>query len=336
MSLNGSEVGNVATNLNPNYGQDLGSVTNETERNIFKFVVKGWVKNLPRETTVVFDNQLAQKAVTGLRVDNAVDQWGSPYYSRGLVTLPPYKSWLLSTDMYGGWSSGYSENSIVGRIRYLESGGANREYLNRRAMSEFQDSVTATNQSIVANIANIKKDYVTHAASTNIAGKVATNSVDKALIKSRGFYDSDEVDTLIRNSVEQKRVQLLYDDPDEPSQVVDSQGRLFKFGIEDLGGSFEVTASVGGAKTFGKYWYNGFDGGSWTYRWTNSYGRVIWYNPAAGSMGDPNSTYEGSDDKKNLNPENGDAIPGIATEFTTAAFTRQQSSEPAPYSRPYD
>lgn len=140
--------------------------------------------------------------------------------------------------------------SLVGRVKLLEDGGANIEFLNRRPFSNFTDDVAKTNESIVANIYKIKSDYVKHSMSTNIAGFVATNVVDAKVtrdyIKGKGFYDKDQVDELIFEKVEQKRAKYVYDDVDDPTQVMDSEGRLFLFGIDDLGGKFDATySSVG-------------------------------------------------------------------------------------------
>ena len=148
--------------------------------------------------------------------------------------------------MYSYWT-GYSVGSIVDRIHELEGGGANKAFLNRSDISEFYDPITKTNESIVANIYNIKNDYVKHQNATNIARHVATNSIDgmvtKDFVKDRGFYDKDEIDTIISEKVEQKRAEYVYDDVDDPTQVMDSEGRLFLFGINDLGGKFDATYS---------------------------------------------------------------------------------------------
>lgn len=96
--------------------------------------------------------------------------------------------------------------SLVGRVKLLEDGGANIEFLNRRPFSNFTDDIAKTNESIVANIYKIKSDYVKHSMSTNIAGFVATNVVDAKVtrdyIKDKGFYDKDQVDELIFEKVE--------------------------------------------------------------------------------------------------------------------------------------
>ena len=92
--------------------------------------------------------------------------------------------------------------------------------------------------------------------------------------------------------------------------------------------------STGAAGTLGKYIYKGFLTGR--YEWTNVNSNVIWYNPTTGGMGDPNASYEGSDEKKGLNPTNCAAIPSIETIYTTAVFTPQQSLDPHPYTEPYD
>lgn len=140
-----------------------------------------------------------------MRIDNETYYDGTPLFRRGDVTLPNYTGMFKYLDM-DTWSSGYADKSVVGRIKYLESGGANIEYLNRNDIATYYDDVAKTNKSIVANIMNIKNDYVTKQTATNIAGSVASNSVDMAFIQRRGFYNTNEVDTLIANVVEQKRI----------------------------------------------------------------------------------------------------------------------------------
>lgn len=126
-------------------------------------------------------------------------------FAKGNVTLPNYTAKIKTDDMYVAWPN-YEDNSLVGRVNYLLGGGANIEYLNRTDIATYYDDIAKTNKSIVANIMNIKNDYVTKQAATNIAGRVASNSVDMAFIQGRGFYNTNEVDTLIANVVEQKRI----------------------------------------------------------------------------------------------------------------------------------
>ena len=91
-------------------------------------------------TSLVLNDQLASKTVTGLKYD------GSSSYSHGNVTLPDYRaeftSRLKTDNMYGDWSSGYKTNSIVGRIHELEGGGANKAFLNKSPMSDFTAEAT--------------------------------------------------------------------------------------------------------------------------------------------------------------------------------------------------
>ena len=70
VKLNGNLVGLVETNLNPMLRQDLGSVTNTTDRNILKFTTKGWIKRFPARTQITFDETLPVKTVTGLNWDD--------------------------------------------------------------------------------------------------------------------------------------------------------------------------------------------------------------------------------------------------------------------------
>lgn len=227
--------------------------------------------------------------------------------------------------------------SLVGRVKLLEDGGANIEFLNRRSFSNFTDDVAKTNESIVANIYKIKNDYVKHSASTNIAGFVATNVVDAKVtrdyVKDKGFYDKDQVDELIFEKVEQKRAKYVYDDVDDPAQVMDSEGRLFKFGIEDLGGRFVATESGIGDQALGTYYYKGFSGG--TNRWTNAFAKVIWYETETGRIGDPGTVYEGAAEP-GLMPTNCAVIPNIDSTYLKAAFTPQATAVPHPYSASYD
>lgn len=55
LTYNGSAFAILETNLNPAVGSDLGSVTNTTAQNIYKFTTRGWVKK-DKVTTLVFDN----------------------------------------------------------------------------------------------------------------------------------------------------------------------------------------------------------------------------------------------------------------------------------------
>lgn len=333
VKLNGNLVGLVETNLNPMLRQDLGSVTNTTDRNILKFTTKGWIKRFPARTQITFDETLPVKTVTGLNWDDRRNELNQLIYDRGLVVLPNYTGMFKYYDM-DSWSGGYTEKSVVGRIRYLESGGANKEYLNRRPITDFTDQPTTTNNSVVANLVRIKNDYTTHQNATNIAKVVSTNVIDKQHIKSRGFYDKGEVDTLIANSVEQKRVLYLYDDQDNPTQVVDSQGRLFRFGIEDFGGSYNVVYSDQGTNALGKYTYIGKANG--TNIWVNANNYKIWFVSATGTFGDPSVTYEPDSTYIGLDPEAAQQLPNFNTEYTKATFTKQQKHDAGPYREPYN
>ena len=106
------------------------------------------------------------------------------------------------------------------------------------------------------------------------------------------------------------------------------------FGIEDLGGSFNVTVQENPAAV-GEYKYDGLRRG--TNYWKSAGGFFIWYDPATGAMGDPSTTYEGSEEKKGLVPTNCAAIPPINNApVTVASFTPQATTVPHPYSTSYD
>lgn len=127
----------------------------------------------------------------------------------------------------------------------------------------------------------------------------------------------------------------MYDNTESPSQVVDSKGNLYKFGIEDLGGSYYVSWSTNDLqRTIGKYWYKGNSGS--VYTWTNAYGKVITYNSSDGSMTDPNTTYAGTEQSKGKDPTNAEEVPSIDSAYTTATFTRQRSIVPDVFSKPYE
>ena len=333
VKLNGDAVGTIETNLNPMLRHDLGSVTNSVDRNILKFTVKGWVKSFPARTQVTFDESLPSKVVTGLNWDGRQTTLGTPAYSTGLVVLPNYTGMFKTFDM-DSWSSGYNSKSVVGRIKYLESGGANKEYLNRKPITDFTDQATTTNNSIVANLVKIKNDYTTHQDATSIAQTEAASTIGHDHIADQGFYDKDEVNSLIENSIEQKRVTLLYDDMDDPKQLVDSQGRLYKYGIEDYGGCFVVTFSAKGENALGTYSYIGKSNG--TNVWKNANAMKIWYDPATGTIGDPSVTYEPDPAQIGIDPEVGEQMPSIDTIYTVATFTKQQKPGPGQYSQPYD
>lgn len=125
----------------------------------------------------------------------------------------------------------------------------------------------------------------------------------------------------------------MYNDVDSPTQLVDSVGCLYLFGIEDLGGSFNVTVQENPAAV-GEYKYDGLRLG--TNYWKSAGGFFIWYDPATGAMGDPSTTYEGSEEKKGLVPTNCAALPSINNApVTVASFTPQQSTEQRKYSDPF-
>ena len=331
-------VDNVATNLNPEV-DDLGTVRNESvaSGNRLTFVMAGEVRNPDVNDYLVFRSELAMRTVTGLRVDEETYLGGAPLFRHGDVTLPNYSAMINAVknqDMETYWTS-YTSNSIVGRVKTLEGGGANKAYLNQSPITDFTTGMN--DASIVGNIMALKADYTTHQSSTNIAGYVATNSIDarvtKPFIKDLGFYDSNTVNTLIFEKVEQKRADYIYDNVDNPTQVMDSEGRLFRFGIEDLGGRFTATESSIGDEALGTYYYKGL--GQGTNRWTNAYAKVIWYEPATGRMGDPGTVYEGAAEP-GLMPTNCAAIPNIDSAYLKAAFTPQATTVPHPYSASYD
>lgn len=339
VAWNGSFVQNIQTNLNPEV-DDLGTVRNPSvaSGNRIDFVMAGDVKNPESSDNLVFRSELPTRTVTGLRIDNETYSDGiTPLFRHGDVTLPGYKAMINAVknqDMETYWT-GYTSNSIVGRVKTLEGGGANKAYLNQSPITDFTAGMN--DASIVGNIMALKGDYTTHQSSTNIAGHVATNSIDarvtKPFIKDLGFYDSNTVNELIFEKVEQKRAEYVYDDVDNPTQVMDSEGRLFRFGIDDLGGTFLATQSGVGDEALGTYFYKGLGGG--TNRWTNAYAKVIWYEPATGRMGDPGTVYEGAAEA-GLVPTNCAVIPNIDSTYLKAAFTPQQTTIPHPYAAHYD
>lgn len=339
VAWNGSFVQNIQTNLNPEV-DDLGTVRNPSvaSGNRIDFVMAGDVKNPESSDNLVFRSELASRTVTGLRVDNETYSDGvTPLFRRGDVTLPGYTAMINAVknqDMEAYWT-GYTSNSIVGRVKTLEGGGANKAYLNQSPITDFTSGMN--DASIVGNIMALKGDYTTHQGSTNIAGHVATNSIDarvtKPFVRDLGFYDSNTVNELIFEKVEQKRAEYVYDDVDNPTQVVDSEGRLFRFGIDDLGGTFLATQSGVGDEALGTYFYKGLGGG--TNRWTNAYAKVIWYEPATGKMGDPGTVYEGAAEA-GLVPTNCAVIPNIDSVYLKAAFTPQRTTIPHPYATHYD
>ncbi len=110
-------------------------------------------------------------------------------------------------------------------------------------------------------------EYTKYSDVTNVAGVVASNAIDTAFIKGKNFYDKSEVDTIVENKVEQKRGIYIYDNVDTPTQVMDSNGYLYQFGIEFVGGYFVVTSATEQVM-FGKYTYMGLLNG--TNVWKNA------------------------------------------------------------------
>lgn len=332
-------LGYTATNLNPTYSHELGSFTNTVDRNILNFKKRGYVRAKTRKDIAVFEGQLADKTVTGISHDGMKNGDGSPKYETGKVLLPDYKtdydSKFLTKDLDGDWTTDATDKSLVGIVKRLEIGGQNvTTNLTRVPMSDYLDDVTQTNDSIVGTLYRVNRDFASKDSVKDIAEAEVTNKVDKQFIKSKGFYDTNEVDTIIASKLDDKRIKYLYDDIDNPTQMVDSKGNLYHYGLENFGGRYELIYSVGGNANYGTYTYAGLIDGKNV--WTNQNQKQIWYNPSTGAMGDPDATYEGSESKKNLNPENCDVIPDINTANTKATFFKQISTEKQRYTQPYD
>ena len=122
----------------------------------------GEVRNPDVADYMVFRSELAARTVTGLRVDNETYLGGGPLFRHGDVTLPNYSAMIdavKNQDMETYWT-GYTTNSIVGRVKTLEGGGANKAYLTQSPITDFTAGMN--DASIVGNIMALKGDYTTH------------------------------------------------------------------------------------------------------------------------------------------------------------------------------
>ena len=350
------EIITLDKNINPEYSEEFEQVILEDIGNLLTFTKRSYIINEKTKDPVVFDSMLPTKTVTGLSyplLNGTYEQYtdGHVVYYTDKICIPNYSldylNKFLYNDMYS-WSTNqngtpkYINQSLVGRIWQLENGGeaAIRGFistpLSQYLIKTLDNDNVKTNDSIVGNLYRIRQDYTTKNMATNIAAKVTSNIVTTTYIKNNNFYDIDEVDKLISEKIEQKRGLYLYDDVKTPKQLVDSRGRLYQYGIEDLGGSYFVSKSTGAKDTLGKYFYAGYNAEIPKYSWTNIYEKIIWYNPTTGVISDPNSTAEGSEESQNLNPLKCEILPDINTTSTTASFTPQESLIDRRYKESYD